>query len=137
MIINQSQYELLPVGEYSATIVDIQPDDGIYGPQLRFTLSIDEGDFKGNTLAMWTSVKFNLRSKLYALAKAAFNHSIPSDYDLDTNDLIDRQVNLVVVIKTKEDGTEYNRIETVRPYQTQEKSDDDQESSPLFPKRSS
>jgi hypothetical protein len=135
MKIEQTKYELLPVGEYAATITDIQADDGMFGPQLRFTFAIDEGDFSGSLLSMWTSVKFNPKSKLYALAKAAFNSSIPPDYDLETDDLTDRRVNLVVVIKSKEDGTEFNRIDTVRPYQAKEKSDNDQESSPLFPKK--
>jgi len=137
MIIEQTKYELLPVGEYTATIVDIQPEDGMYGPQLKFTFLIDEGDFEGNTLSMWTSVKFNPKSKLYGLTKAAFNSPIPSNYNLDTKDLLDRQVRLVVVIKAKDDGTEFNKIDTVRPYHAEQKNDYDQESPSLFPKRSS
>lgn len=117
MIIEQTRFELLPVGEYVAEVTAVDPEEGMYGPQLKFTFTTRGGEHEGQQLAAWTSARFSPKTKLYAWAKAAFNAAIPADYHLNTDDLLGRRVNLTVVIKTKEDGTEFNRIEDVRPYQ--------------------
>jgi hypothetical protein len=132
MIIEQKQYELLPVGEYPAKITNIEAEEGMFGPQLKFTFAVDGGDHDGKLLSAWTSTHFSSKSKLYSWARAAFNTAIPPEYNLNTDDLLNRKVNLTVVIKLKEDGTEFNRIETVRPYQLKQQSGPGSPPAPLF-----
>lgn len=115
MLIQQEHFETLPVGEYPAVLTAVEPEEGLYGLQLKFVFTINEGERRGTQLFTWTSARFGPKSKLYALAKALFNAAIPAEYDLNTDDLIGRKASLTVVIKTKDDGTEFNRIEAVRP----------------------
>lgn len=133
MIIEQTQYELLPVGEYKAEITDVEPDEGNFGLQLKFTFAVQDKEGETHTLMGWTSARFSPKSKLYAWARAAFNADIPQDYNLNTDDLIGRPVKLTVLTRMKEDGSEFNRIEAVRPWRPEVKSANGLQSAPLFP----
>ena len=115
MIIEQTQYELLPVGEYPAVIVEATPDEGQFGPQIKFVFNVAGGQYDGCVLSAWTSQKFSSKSKLYQWTRAAFGRDIPKTYNLDTDELLGRHVNLVVTIQQKDDGTEFNKVETLRP----------------------
>ena len=131
--IEQTQYVLLPVGEYPAEISEIVEDEGMFGKQLKFTFDIEDGEHAGQSLLGWTSAKFSPKSKLYGWSKAAFNAQIPKDYNFNRDDLINRKVNLTVVVKEGDDGAEFNRIEAVRPYSPKTKSDNGSDPSSLFP----
>lgn len=112
--IDQKVYELIPVGEYPAEIIQVDLETGQYGQQLKFSFSLDG---KNQTLWGWASASFTTKSKLYAWTRAAFGgRPVPPNYNLDTDHLIGRKVLLTVIIARKDDGQEYNKISDVRPY---------------------
>lgn len=115
--IKQEFSVVLPTGTYPAQIVAADLDEGHYGAQVKLTFNVIDGEHKNATLMAWTSAKFSQRSKLFRWVKAAFGGTeIPPTYDLDLDHLLDRRVMVQVVEKTKEDGTEFNKVDEVRPY---------------------
>ena len=114
IIIEQAQYTIVPTAEYKARIVEIDEDEGQFGPQVKFSFIILGGEYDGQTLLGWCSAKFSSQSKLYHWTRAAFSADIPTDYSFNSDDLLNRKVALTVVIKQKDDGSEFNRIEDVR-----------------------
>ncbi len=114
VIIEQVEYTVIPTGDYTARITEIEDDEGLYGPQVKFGFTISGGEFDGESLLGWCSAKFSVKSNLYKWTRAAFGADIPTDYSFNSNDLLNRKVALTVVIKESEDGTEFNRIEGVR-----------------------
>jgi len=118
--IEQEVYETLPVGEYVATISDIEPTDGLYGQQLKFTFTITEPEERaGRDLLGWCNAKFSRQSKLFKWTKAAFGGGpIDTRYNFDSSHIVGNRVRLVVVIKTNDNG-EYNKVEEVLPVQAQ------------------
>lgn len=115
--VKQTRIELLPEGAYEATIGDIEAAEGRYGPQLKFTFNLLEP--QGKTLSGWCSQSFNVKSKLYAWARAAFGgRDIPPGWDLDCDKLLDRRVLLVVGKEKGTDGTEFNKIKDLLPIGT-------------------
>lgn len=115
--IKQEIHELLPVGDYPATIVDIEATDGFYGQQLQFTYNIADGQHAGAIVKAWCSAKFSTRSKLYGWTRAAFGGAdIPADYTFNSDHLLNRRVVLTIIQQTKEDGTEFNRVQAVKPF---------------------
>jgi len=114
MVIKQTTAELLPVGEYPAVIAAIEPAEGTFGPQLKFTFELT-GVHEGKMLMGWCSQSFNGKSKLFAWAKAAFARDIPLGWDLQVDTLLNRAVILAVTKKVGQDGSEYNRIDSVLP----------------------
>ena len=116
-IIEQTRFEVLPAGEYTATIADVQITAGKFGDQAEFSFVIEDGEFAGAVLKGWTSARFSPKSRLYAWAKAAFGgQPIPPTYNLDTDDLLQRRVNLMVIARVKESGEEFSKIDDCRPY---------------------
>lgn len=112
------QYEVVPTGEYVAKIMNVEQVEGRFPnertgkieDQLRFEFELDNG----KKISGWTSLSFGPKSKLFSLAQAAFGKAIPADYCLDTDHLLNRKVKLVVVVKTKEDGTEFSKIDSFK-----------------------
>jgi hypothetical protein len=114
--IEQTRYEVLPVGEYPAEITEIEQDDGQFGPQCKFEFTLINAKNAGHTLLGWTSAKFSPKSKLFKWTKAALNTQISPQYNFDSDDLIGKRVNLTLVIRENDDGAEFNRIEEVRAF---------------------
>jgi len=118
--IEQTRYQAIPTAEYGAQIVELESAEGTFGAQVKFTFSIVAGEYTGHTLLGWCSAKFSPRSKLYQWSKAAFNATIPADYNFASADLMDRKVTITVVTQTNDEtGAEYNKITDVRPYRGQ------------------
>lgn len=121
IIIEQTQYVVIPTGEYTARIAEIEHSEGLFGEQVKFTFMILGGEYDGQTLLGWCSAKYSAASKLYKWSKAAFNAAIPKEYSFNSDDLLNRRVALTVVVQEKENGEgEFNKIESVRPYRGQE-----------------
>ncbi|GAI12914.1 unnamed protein product, partial [marine sediment metagenome] len=63
----------------------------------------------------WCSQTFSNKSKLYAWTKAAFGGGdIPREYTFDSDDLENKLVILTLVVRTRDDGTPFNRIDSLR-----------------------
>ncbi|MBN1890347.1 MAG: hypothetical protein JW850_20300 [Thermoflexales bacterium] len=115
ILIEQKQYVLLPTGEYNAVITDLEETSGEYGPQVKVKFTLTDPDQAGNELTAWASATFTPKSKLYGWTRAAFGADIPKTYNFNSDDLINRPVRLVVIRKTKDDGSEFNRVDGVLP----------------------
>lgn len=104
-----------PVGEYVGRIDKIVEKPGDYGPQLQFSFKLIQMDEKASPVLGWCSQTFSNKSKLYGWVKAAFGGGeIPKTYNFDSDDLIGKKVLLTLVIRTRDDGTELNRIDSLR-----------------------
>jgi len=117
--IEQTVYEVLPTGDYPASIGRIELEDGQYGQQLKFSFDLLVEEYADRTLLGWASAKFSTKSKLYGWTRAALGgQPIDPAYVLDTDDLIGKKVLLTVLVKQKDDGSgiEFNKIDSVRPY---------------------
>ncbi len=113
--INQTTYELVPTGEYPAVIDDVEYSDGKFGQQLRFRFAL-QGQYQGRILSGWTSPTFSPNSKLYGWVRSALGGGpIPKGQEFNSDEIIGKQVILVVVQKVGENGP-YSRIEDVRPF---------------------
>lgn len=116
VMIPQTIFETLPMGEYPAVIAGVEETEGQYGRQLCFTFVLEGGEHDGHKLKGWASAVFGRKSKLYSWARAAFGAEIPADYTLDTDHLVGRRVRLGVIVRLKaETGEEFNRIDSVLP----------------------
>lgn len=105
----------IPTGEYTAKFVAFVEEEGQFGPQLKATIQISEGELKGETMTAWASKTFSPKSKLYSWAQAVFGKDIPANYDLDTDHLLNRPFTAVIVVKPAKDGTgEFSRLDNAK-----------------------
>lgn len=109
----------VPEGEYVAKVKSVKEEEGNAAPYLAWSFTIDGGDYEGATLYYNTSLAeqslWNLRGLLEAL-----DLDIPdSAFDLDTEDLVDRRVNLVVEIENYE-GKRRPRVVDFSPVEDEE-----------------
>ena len=120
--ISQSRYEPIPSGIYQAKIEAIEPENGIYGPQLKFKFVFAslEGFQEGKFLHAWCSQKFTPKSKLYSWTASILGKIAP-DYIFDSDDLLNRDVMVVIGQHMGSDGvTLYDIIEAIKPVSTTE-----------------
>ena len=118
MRIEQTVYETIPPGQYQAKLVDVQEEQGNWGPFLKLLFEVEGGDHAGTNVTAVASAKFSARSKLYKWVRALYGRTIPKTYTLETSDLLGRRCVLGVEI-VEDDGTEFNRVETIYPAQQQ------------------
>jgi hypothetical protein len=116
--INQTHYQVLPIGEYVAKITEIVEEDGKFGLQLKFTFDMLAPDLYMRYVTGWCTAKFSKKSKLYAWTKAALGgNPIPEDWAFDSDDILNKIVRLELVTEEKDDGETYNQIHAVKPGQ--------------------
>ena len=113
----------IPMGEYPATITATEAEDGKFGTQIKVTFDlgrvVDMNDEDRDvTLLAWCSAKLNPKSKLWEWATAAGMDLDEDAEGLDTDDMIGKRVLLGVSVYTKEDGTERNKVISVKPPRT-------------------
>lgn len=112
MKIPMTVYETVDPGLYQGYIESIEEDEGQYGPQLKYTIVLEE---EGVRLTTWSSQSFSAKSKLYRWAQACFGGAaIPKDFVLDTDSLINRPIMVSVTIKETDSG-DFNRIQDLLP----------------------
>ncbi len=112
--IEQTKFVVLPEGEYKLRIVEIAEAEGKFHDQLQVKLEVANGPHAGTTFYSWMNRVFSPKSKLYMWVEAALAVPVPPDYDLDTDDLLDREVTGYVIVKPLDGGGEVNRVERVR-----------------------
>ena len=113
--IKQTFVQTYPVGEYVARIGTPTPKEGTFGPQLQIPFHLTQMDENASPVLGWCSLTFSSKSKLYAYTKAAFGgKNIPESYDFDSDDLVNKKVMITLVIRDREDGTQFNRIDSIR-----------------------
>ena len=115
MIIEKVTWEVMDVGTYPARVLDVTREESQYGPQLRLRFRLESGD----TVAGWVGAKLSERTKLGAWVRALLGE-VPDS--LHTESLLDRECRVVVGVKTRPDGSQYNRVDEVlspRPRQAE------------------
>ena len=115
--IERTKYEPIPEGIYPASIVAIDLDDtSEYGSQLKFKFQLDpfEGYESGKELHAWASARFSPKSKLFKWTQSILGN-VPDDYGFDSDDLMNKRVLLVIGRNVKPDGTEFDKVESIKP----------------------
>ena len=133
-------YELLASGRYVLEVVEAEVVNE-YGPQLRLKLRVAEGEHEGCEFADYPNrgaedgVKVG--TKAWDVFEACLNQRLAPDEELDTEDLIGKRFEAMVVTKKTGKGnrTEHGTIGPHRPKKAQlkvapkaEQSDDVEES---------
>lgn len=115
------EFPTLEDGTYQVQIRDIsdhvgsnyktkEPED-----QYQFDLEVLDEENKGHVIKVWTSKKYSAakegraESKLYTICNKVFGKVIPAD-ELDLNDLIGKQLKIVVTRFENEAGYERNKV---------------------------
>jgi len=112
MKIPQTKYETIEGGTYRGYATEAVEDEGQYGPQVKFTMHLNEPNVD---LLAWATRSFSNKSKLYKWTKAFWGGvEIPEDYNLDTDDLLERPVLVNVELKEGKDGP-YNKVADILP----------------------
>jgi hypothetical protein len=106
MLIEKMVYETLDTGVYHATVREITITEGKYGPQLQWDFDLVEGGSQRG----WTGVNMSPKAKLTKWVLAIIGQ-VPDA--IETNTLIGKPCRLSLVIDTKEDGSEFNKLDAV------------------------
>lgn len=114
MILPRQTYEALEPGEYAATVVKVESQEGQYGVQLHwsFRLVAPGSDCDGRLLSAWCSPTFTAKSKLGRWARALLGANLDDAPALDTALLGGRSCRLVVGVVPGADG-ERNKVTEV------------------------
>jgi hypothetical protein len=116
MKIDKTEYVVLDTGTYAATVNHIEKVEGKFGDQLQWDFLLSDG---GATQRSWCSMALSPKSKLFAWTKAILGE-VPEQ--LETDAFLGMPCRLTIVVKAREDGTEYNKVDAVlAPKPTQKK----------------
>ena len=113
-VVTKREFETLETGAYAATVASITQiesqfkDQRTGQPQQQFQWDFDLVD--GGSQRGWTGITMSSRSNFGKWVRAIMGE-IPDT--LDTDDLIGKPCRLSIVVKTRDDGTEYNKIDNV------------------------
>ena len=108
--INVKSEALAPAGQYQVNAYCVtEKTGGLYGPEVEIDLRVVKGPYAGRELKAWATIKNSPKSNLVKYC-AAFGLDTSPDSALDTDDLIGRTAIAIVVIGSRNDGTEYNKI---------------------------
>ncbi|MDW8052592.1 MAG: hypothetical protein RMJ83_08960 [Armatimonadota bacterium] len=109
----------IPTGEYAVKCLSVELVDNKFEPskqQLKWTFEIvAAGDFQGRKLVGYTSVSTSLKSKAAAWAGALLGRPLADGETLDWGKVIEAHARAVVVCRAKPDGSEYARLEDLKP----------------------
>jgi len=115
MIIPRQTFETLEPGEYTATVQRIEPQEGQYGLQLRWTFRLvapgEEHD--GRPITAWCGPDLTPKSKLARWARALLGPDLDDAAALDTALLTGRPCRIILSTATASDGSERNRISEI------------------------
>jgi len=115
--IEMTKYEPIPAGVYVAQVGNVEEAEGQFGSQLKIRFDLLDPDFDDRSLTGWTSCKLSPKSKLWAWTKAAIfsGHDIPDGWSFDSDELLDKRVQIVVSAERGSDGEVFNKVKDVLP----------------------
>jgi hypothetical protein len=115
--IEASSYEPIPAGVYVAQVGKVEQVEGQFGTQLKIRFDLLDPEYSDRALIGWTSCKLSPKSKLWAWSKAAVfaGREIPKGWTFDSDELLDKRLQVVVSTERGSDGETYNRITNVLP----------------------
>ncbi len=117
-------YELLDSGRYVLEVVEAEAVNE-YGPQLRLKLRVAEGEHEGFEFTDYpnrgTESGVKIGTKAWDVFEACLNQRLSPDEELDTEDLIGKRFEAMVVTKKTGKGnrTEHGTIGPHRPKKAQ------------------
>src|SRR5215207_7060417 len=117
-------YELLASGRYVLEVVEAEVVDE-YGPQLRLKLRVAEGEHEGFEFTDYPNrgaeEGVKVGTKAWDIFEACLNQRLSPDEELDTEDLIGKRFEAMVVTKKTGKGnrTEHGTIGPHRPRKAQ------------------
>jgi hypothetical protein len=117
-------YELLDTGRYVLEVVEAEAVNE-YGPQLRLKLRVAEGEHEGFEFTDYpnrgTESGVKVGTKAWDIFEACLNQQLSPDEELDTEDLIGKRFEAIVVTKKTGKGnrTEHGTIGPHRPKKAQ------------------
>ena len=106
MKIEKTVYETLETGTYAATVRSVAVVDGQFGQQLEWVLALEDN----STKKTWCSKSYSQKSKLTRWAAALLGEAPEV---LDTDDLIGKPCRLTILLNTREDGSEFNKVDEI------------------------
>ena len=119
---DRPQFPVLEEGTYQVVIVDKNEKEGTNfntgepEKQYQFDLRVvDPEENAGHMLKVWSSTKYSpakpgrKEAKLYTIVTKAMKKIVPPE-DLHLNELIDKQLKVVVSVEQNEQGYERNKI---------------------------
>ena len=111
-----SEQAVIPMGEYPARIKEVSEEpEGQFGPQFKYLFEITNGEQEGVSLMGWTSQKFSAKSKMKQWVTAATQESFSAGDEFYPDSLVGKDVRIGVLKKVKDDGGEFNKIDSVLP----------------------
>jgi len=111
-----SEQAVIPMGEYPARIKEVlEEPEGQFGPQFKYLFEITNGEQEGVSLMGWTSQKFSAKSKMKQWVTAATQESFSAGDEFYPDSLVGKDVRIGVLKKVKDDGGEFNKIDSVLP----------------------
>lgn len=112
----------LPTGEYAVRCIGIELTESKFEPskqQLAWKFEIvSAGEHQGRKLTAYTSLSTSLMSKAARFASALAGHPLADGESIDLNSLVGRHAVAVVVCRAKPDGTEFSKLEDLKPLKT-------------------
>ena len=117
-------YELLDSGRYVLEVVEAEAVNE-YGPQLRLKLRVAEGEHEGFEFTDYpnrgTEDGVKVGTKAWDVLEACVNQRLAPDVELDTDDLIGKRFEAMIVTKKTGEGnrTEHGTIGPHRSKKTQ------------------
>jgi len=113
--IAKTEYVTVEPGIYKARIAAVEPCDGQYGEQAKFTFDLlDAGE--DVSLTGWCSAgKYTEKSKLFEWTRATLGPAFDPDAEWDADLLIGKQVALNVELRQSPKGTTFNKVAAVLP----------------------
>ncbi|MDP9454423.1 MAG: hypothetical protein M3Q49_06645 [Actinomycetota bacterium] len=111
-------YDLLPPNRYGLEVVVAEPANE-YGPQIKVKVTIIDGEYAGSEFTDFPNCGVEggvkIGTKAWDIFEACLGRHISPDEELDTDDLIGKRFEAMVVVKKTGKG---NRIEhgTVGPH---------------------
>ena len=116
-VLTLRETKVLRSGEYPCKVVAVSEVTGQYGDQYKLELELRQRDGSTSSLLTWASQKYTRgakASKLYQIAAALFNGAPPQALDPMT-DFVGKTAIAAVVVETKADGTQVNKIHSFLP----------------------
>lgn len=119
-------YEPVPLGTYDAVLTNLQLvaspfDEG--KEQLEWTFTVRGGEYDGRQLKAYSSLATGPKAKLLLWASALLQRPLQAGETLDLNELLNKPCRITVLLRAKENGGEYNRIDAVLPAKSKPQSD--------------
>src|SRR3989337_1893697 len=108
----------IEAGVYPATVAKVEPADGSFGEQVRFTFAVDGlKSVDGDPLDLWawSSQKLNPKSKLWRWAKAITGLEPVKGEVFELESLVGKPCGLLVVREENDEGVRCRVTEVLPP----------------------